>query len=78
MYNETKDLPREDVRESLYFGIIGECRKRIDSMRNKIGFITSPSVESMKDAESPVRTELESALKGLLEKIRDLEKDIVV
>ena len=74
---EDKDVINEK-RESLYFGIIGECRKRVDEIRNKITFITSPQVESMKNAETPNRTELESALKGLLEKIRDLEKDIVI
>lgn len=74
MYEE-KDVP---VQESLYFGIIGECRKRIDCIRSKISMITSPQVESMKNAEQPNRTELESALKGLLEKIKDLDKDIVV
>lgn len=64
--------------ESLYFSIIGECRKRIDSIRGKITFITSPSIESTKSADTPKRTELESALKGLLVKIQELEKDIVV
>ena len=78
MYNEEKDVPTSPERESLYFGIIGECRKRIDGIRNKVAFNTSPQVESVKNAESPTRTELESALKGLLEKIRDLEKDIII
>ena len=78
MYSEEKSAPDVAERESLYFGIIGECSKRIDGIRNKVAFITSPQVESMKNTETPNRTELEFALKGLLEKIRDLEKDIVV
>lgn len=63
---------------SIYFGIIGECRKRVDVIRNKVSIITSPRLETIGQANTPDRTELEAQLKSLLSKIKELENDIVV
>lgn len=78
MYSENKAIEPEPERENMYFGIIGECRKRVDAIRSKVGIIISPQVESVEKTATPHRTELESALKGLLIKIKDLENDIIV
>lgn len=78
MENNKYDIGLKAVeRENLYLGLINECSKRIDGIRQKITIITSPSLaESAGD--TPNRTELEAELKRLLQKIKELENDIVV
>lgn len=73
--NEEKINPE---RENLYFGIIGECRKRVDNIRFKVSIMASPQVESNEKTTILNRTELEFILKDLLNKIKDLENDIVI
>lgn len=62
---------------NLYISLIGECRKEVDSIRMKVSILTSPQVETVSN-ETPSRTELESALKGLLSKIKELKGEIIV
>lgn len=64
--------------ENLYLSLISECSKRIDDIRNKLEIIIAPTLAESNSDTPTSRTHLESELKKLLTKIKELENDIVV
>lgn len=70
-------MENEPKKANAYIPIIKECRAEIDCIYEKLDIIISPSI-SEKGSDIPSRTELESELTMLLNKIKNLKRDIVM
>lgn len=70
-------MENEPKKANAYIPIIKECRAEVDCIYEKLDIVICPSVTD-KGTDTPSRTELESELTMLLNKIKNLKRDIVM
>ena len=64
-------------RDNVYLEMISECKKITNNIRVKAGIIICQQ-DCAKSQETQVRTELEEKLRGLVNSLEELERDIII